>query len=100
MSSAVRLRYILKVFSAAVWVIILPITYAYTWENPTGLARSIKSWVGNGQSQPSLYIVAVIVYLSPNVLSILLFVFPFLRQFLESLDYKIVMLMMWWSQVL
>ncbi|KAM0946799.1 putative 1,3-beta-glucan synthase [Dioscorea sansibarensis] len=98
MSSAVRLRYILKVFSAAVWVIVLPITYAYTWENPTGLARSIKSWVGNGQSQPSLYIVAVIVYLSPNVLSVLLFIFPFLRQFLESLDYKIVMLMMWWSQ--
>ncbi|KAJ0968856.1 hypothetical protein J5N97_021733 [Dioscorea zingiberensis] len=98
MSSAVRLRYVLKVFSAAVWVIVLPITYAYTWENPTGLARTIKSWFGNGQSQPSLYIVAVIVYLLPNLLSALLFLFPFLRRFLDGSNYKIVMLMMWWSQ--
>ena len=99
MSFAVKLRYILKVVSAAAWVIILPVTYAYTWENPTGLARTIKSWVGNGQHQPSLYILAVVIYLSPNMLSALLFLFPFLRRSLESSNYRIVMLMMWWSQV-
>lgn len=100
MSFATKLRYILKVVSAAAWVIILPVTYAYTWENPTGLARTIKSWVGNGQHQPSLYILAVVIYLSPNMLSALLFLFPLIRRLLERSNYKIVMLMMWWSQVL
>ncbi|XP_020584055.1 callose synthase 3 [Phalaenopsis equestris] len=98
MSYAVKLRYILKVASSVVWVIILPVTYAYTWENPTGLARTIKGWLGNGQNQPSLYILAVVIYLSPNMLSALLFLFPVVRRFLESSHYKIVMLMMWWSQ--
>lgn len=100
MSFPVKLRYILKVISAAAWVIILSVTYAYSWKNPTGLARTIKSWLGDGQNQPSLYILAVVIYLSPNMLAALLFLFPFLRRFLERSNYKIITLMMWWSQVI
>ncbi|ONK73450.1 uncharacterized protein A4U43_C04F31620 [Asparagus officinalis] len=98
MSFAVKLRYVLKVISGAAWVIILPITYAYSSENPTGLSRTIKSWLGNGQNQPSLYILAVVIYLSPNMLGLLLFLFPLLRRFLERSNYKVITLMMWWSQ--
>lgn len=100
MSLPVKLRYILKVISAVAWVIILPVTYAYTLESPTGLGRIMKGWVGNGQSQPSIYYLAVVIYLSPNMLTALLFLFPSLRRYLESSNYKIIMLMMWWSQVL
>ncbi|XP_042004045.1 callose synthase 3-like [Salvia splendens] len=98
MSFHVKLRYILKVVSAAAWVVILPVTYAYTWENPPGFAQTIKSWFGNNKSSPSLFIMAVVIYLSPNMLAVTLFLFPFIRRFLESSNYKIVMLMMWWSQ--
>lgn len=94
----VKLRYILKAISSAAWVIILPVTYAYTWENPSGLAKTIQSWIGNGQSAPSLYILAVVIYLSPNMLAALLFLFPFLRRFLERSNYRIITFMMWWSQ--
>lgn len=99
MSFHVKLRYILKAVSAAAWVIILPVTYAYTWENPSGLAKTIQSWIGNRQSAPSLYILAVVIYLSPNMLAALLFLFPFIRRFLEGSDYRIITFMMWWSQV-
>ena len=99
MSFHVKLRYILKVVSAAAWVIVLPVTYAYTWENPPGFAQTIKSWFGNTSSSPSLFILAVVIYLSPNMLAAILFLFPFVRRFLESSHYKIVTLMMWWSQV-
>lgn len=99
MSFHVKLRYIFKVVSAAAWVIVLPVTYAYTWENPPGFAQTIKSWFGNNSSSPSLFILAVIMYLSPNMLAAILFLFPFIRRFLERSNYKIVMLMMWWSQV-
>lgn len=98
MSFAVKLRYILKVISAAAWVIILPVTYAFTWENPTGLGKTIKSWMGNGRHQPSLYILAVVLYLSPNMLSCSLFLFPIMRRWLESSNFRIIMLIMWWSQ--
>ncbi|WOL18911.1 callose synthase 3-like [Canna indica] len=98
MSSSVKLRYIFKVISAAAWVVILPVTYAYSWKNPTGLARTIRSWLGDGHNLPSLYYLAVAIYLSPNILSAVLFLFPFLRHFLERSNYKIITLIMWWSQ--
>jgi callose synthase len=99
MSLYVKLRYILKVISAAAWVILLSVTYAYTWDNPPGFAETIKSWFGSNSSAPSLFIVAVVVYLSPNLLAAIFFMFPFIRRYLERSNYRIVMLMMWWSQV-
>lgn len=99
MSFYVKLRYILKVISAAAWVIVLPVTYAYTWENPPPFAQAIRNWFGSNSDSPSLFILAVVIYLSPNMLAALLFLFPFVRRFLERSHYKIVMLMMWWSQV-
>jgi len=100
MSFHVKLRFILKVVSAAAWVVVLPVTYAYTWDDkPPGFAQTIKGWFGNGFSSPSLFILAVVIYLAPNMLAALLFLFPFIRRFLERSNYRIVMLMMWWSQV-
>ncbi|AQK80759.1 Putative glycosyl transferase family protein [Zea mays] len=98
MSFAVKLRYILKLICAAAWVVILPVTYAYTWENPTGLARTIKSWLGDGQNQPSLYILAIVIYMAPNIVASMLFLFPFMRRFLESSNVKVITIIMWWSQ--
>ncbi|KAJ0019964.1 hypothetical protein Pint_31297 [Pistacia integerrima] len=98
MSFHVKLRYILKLLSAAAWVIVLPVTYAYTWENPPGSAQTIKSWFGNSANSPSLFVLAVVIYLSPNMLAAVLFLFPFIRRFLERSNSRIIMLMMWWSQ--
>lgn len=100
MTFAVQLRYVLKVVSAAAWVIILPVTYAYTLNNPTGFARTIKGWFGDGQSQPSLYVVAVLIYLSPHFLSATLFIIPHLRIKLESSNFRLINVTMWWAQVM
>jgi len=99
MSMHAKLRYILKVVSGAAWVIVLSVTYAYTWDNPPGFAQSIQSWFGSNSHSPSMFILAVVVYLSPNMLAAILFLFPLIRRFLERSNYRIVMLMMWWSQV-
>ncbi|XP_016169715.2 callose synthase 3 [Arachis ipaensis] len=98
MSLHVKLRYICKVISAAAWVVVLPVTYAFSWKNPSGFAQTIKNWFGNGSGSPSLFILAIFLYLSPNILSALLFVFPFIRRYLERSNNGIVKLMMWWSQ--
>ena len=94
----VKLRYILKAVSAAAWVIVLPVTYAHSWKIPPGFAQTIKTF-GNSPGSPSLFILAVLIYLSPNMLSTVLSLFPFIRRYLERSNNKIVMLMMWWSQV-
>ncbi|KAL8241403.1 hypothetical protein R6Q59_014757 [Mikania micrantha] len=93
-----KLRYLLKVVSAAAWVVILPVTYAYSSRDPAGFAQTIKGWFGNSQGSPSLFILAVVIYLSPNMLGAVFFLFPFIRRYLESSDYRFMMLMMWWSQ--
>ncbi|KAF3976520.1 hypothetical protein CMV_000294 [Castanea mollissima] len=98
MSIYVKLRYILKAISAAAWVIVLPVAYAYSWKNPPGFAQTIKSWFGNSPSSPSLFILAVLIYLSPNMLCTVLFLFPFIRRYLERSNNIIVKLIMWWSQ--
>nr|XP_017246674.1 PREDICTED: callose synthase 2-like isoform X1 [Daucus carota subsp. sativus] len=98
MSMHVKLRYIFKAVSAAAWVIILPVTYAYSWKNSSGVAETMQNWFGTSQSSPPLFILAVFIYLSPNLLSALLFLFPFIRRRLERSEYKIVRLIMWWSQ--
>jgi callose synthase len=100
MSFARKLRYVLKLVSAAAWVVILPVTYAYSGGSPTALTRIIKGWLGNGQDQSSLYIMAVLIYLAPNMLAAMLFIFPFIRRNLESSNLKVVTFMMWWSQVI
>jgi callose synthase len=98
MSIYVKLRYILKAVSAAAWVIVLPVTHAYSWKNPPGFVQTIKSWFGNNPSSHSLFIFAVLIYFSQNMLSTVLFLFPFIRRFLERSNNKIVMLLMWWIQ--
>jgi callose synthase len=99
MSFHVKLRFIFKAVAAAIWVVLMPLTYAYSWKTPSGFAETIKNWFGGHQnSSPSFFIIVILIYLSPNMLSTLLFAFPFIRRYLERSDYKIVMLMMWWSQ--
>ncbi|XP_075650184.1 callose synthase 1-like [Castanea sativa] len=93
----VKLRYILKAVSAAAWLIVLPVTYAYSWKIPPGFAQTIKTF-GNSPGSPSLFILAVLIYLSPNMLSTVLSLFPFIRRHLERSNNKIVMLIMWWYE--
>ncbi|KAK1420284.1 hypothetical protein QVD17_21754 [Tagetes erecta] len=99
MSFDVQLRYVLKAITAAAWVVVLPIAYSYSWNHPSGLGETIKNWFGSGSSSPSLFILAVVIYLSPNILSGLLFLIPIIRRNLEKSDYRIVRFMMWWSQL-
>ncbi|XP_071742629.1 callose synthase 2-like [Rutidosis leptorrhynchoides] len=95
----VKLRYVLKTVTAAAWVIVLPVTYSYSLDNPSGFGETMKNWLGKGTSSSSLFIFAILVYLAPNMLSALLFLLPFLRRYLERSDYRIVRFIMWWSQL-
>ncbi|XP_077252429.1 callose synthase 7-like isoform X2 [Tasmannia lanceolata] len=90
-------RYLLKFAVAAAWVVVLPIGYSSSVQNPTGLVKYFSNWVGNWQSQ-SFYSFAIAIYLIPNILAVLLFMVPLLRKSMERSNWRIITLVMWWAQ--
>ncbi|MQL77133.1 hypothetical protein Taro_009522 [Colocasia esculenta] len=60
-------RYLLKLVMAAVWLIILPISYSSSMQNPTGLIKFFSNWFGNSK-QLSFYSFAIVIYMLPNIL--------------------------------
>jgi len=97
MKSREIVRYILKAVVAAAWVIILPACYVHTWENPTGLVKTVQNWA-SGWNFPSLYILAVVIYLLPNALAAVLFMFPMLKRYIERSNWCICTTLTWWQQ--
>lgn len=98
------LRNILKIILSLAWSIILPACYVHQNNNSFGwLLGNVKDVLGfldKFKGLPSLYIMAVVVYLLPNLLAALLFIFPMLRRWIENSDWLIVRFLLWWSQVL
>ncbi|KAL2342918.1 hypothetical protein Fmac_004203 [Flemingia macrophylla] len=93
------LRNILKVFVSLFWVIILPLFYVHSFNGaPEGL-KQLLSFFKQIKSIPPLYMLAVALYLVPNLLAAILFLFPMLRRWIENSDWLIVRLFLWWSQI-
>lgn len=91
------IRFFLKFLVASMWLVVLPIGYSSSVQNPSGLVRSFSNWVGNWQSQ-SFYSLAVIIYLLPNIFSALFFVVPPLRKSVERSNWHFITLLLWWAQ--
>ncbi|KAL3502930.1 hypothetical protein ACH5RR_037379 [Cinchona calisaya] len=91
------LRYLLKFAVAAFWVVVMPVAYSRSVDNPTGLVRFFSSLGGSWLYQ-SLYNYCVAIYLIPNILAAVLFLVPYLRKTLERSNSYVVILLMWWAQ--
>ncbi|XP_076925795.1 callose synthase 5-like [Bidens hawaiensis] len=94
-------RSILKIITSLAWSITLPLCYIHQNDNislPFGKVEDILSSLNQFQQIPSLYLMAVALYLLPNLLSAALFIFPMLRRWIESSDWLIVRFFLWWSQ--
>ncbi|RCV25733.1 hypothetical protein SETIT_5G189100v2 [Setaria italica] len=92
-----RMRCILKFAAAIAWLIILPITYSGSIQNPTGLVKFFSNWIGNLQNE-SIYNFAVALYMLPNILSALFFIFLPIRGVLERSNSRIIRFLLWWTQ--
>uniref|UniRef100_A0A0E0JJS1 1,3-beta-glucan synthase n=1 Tax=Oryza punctata TaxID=4537 RepID=A0A0E0JJS1_ORYPU len=90
-------RYLLKFFVAIAWIIILPLAYSSSIRNPSGAGKLLNSWVGNWHN-PSVYNVAIIIYIVPDILAAFLFLLPQLQNIMERSNWRVVGLLMWWIQ--
>ncbi|XP_075498052.1 callose synthase 7 isoform X4 [Primulina tabacum] len=91
------LRYLLKFIVAAFWLVVMPVTYSRSFQNPTGLLKFFNNLGADWQGH-SLYYYCVAIYLIPNLLAAFLFLFPFLRRSMERSDWRIIIMLMWWAQ--
>ncbi|KAI4364325.1 hypothetical protein MLD38_020433 [Melastoma candidum] len=92
------LRNILKTIVSLAWLVILPLCYLQSNSVAPQELKRILSFLPQVNGIPPLYIMAVGVYLLPNVLGAVLFIFPMLRRWIENSDWYIVRLLLWWSQ--
>ncbi|KAG0490997.1 hypothetical protein HPP92_007860 [Vanilla planifolia] len=90
-------RYLLKFVVATAWVIIFPISYSRSVQNPTGLIKFFSNWASNWQGQP-IFNFAVVIYMIPNIVAALLFMVPPLRRVMERSNWRVIILLMWWAQ--
>ncbi|RHN69933.1 putative 1,3-beta-glucan synthase [Medicago truncatula] len=92
------LRNVLKVIVSLLWVIVLQIFYVHSFDGAPEFIRKLLSFVHQMKGIPPYYVLAVAVYLIPNVLAALLFLFPMLRRWIENSDWHIFRLLLWWQQ--
>ncbi|KAL8147544.1 callose synthase 7-like [Apium graveolens] len=90
-------RYLIKFCVAAFWVALLSISYARSFQNPTGIIKFFSTLGGNWRDQ-SFFSYCVVIYLIPNFLAVLLFVLPPVRRSMERSNWRIISLLMWWAQ--
>lgn len=95
------LRNILKIIVSLAWVVILPMFYVHSFKGAApAQIRDMLSFLKQINGVPPLYILAVAVYLLPNLLVAALFILPMLRRWIENSDWHIIRFLLWWSQVL
>ncbi|XP_009112237.1 callose synthase 5 [Brassica rapa] len=92
------LRNILKIVVSLAWCVVLPLCYAQSVSFAPGMLKQWLSFLPRVKGVPPLYILAVALYLLPNVLAAIMFSFPMLRRWIENSDWHIIRLLLWWSQ--
>ncbi|CAH8375109.1 unnamed protein product [Eruca vesicaria subsp. sativa] len=92
------LRTILKIIVSLAWCVVLPLCYAQSVSFAPGVLKQWLAFLPRVKGVPPLYILAVALYLLPNVLTAIMFIFPMLRRWIENSDWHIIRLLLWWSQ--
>ncbi|GMJ08614.1 callose synthase 5, ARABIDOPSIS THALIANA GLUCAN SYNTHASE-LIKE 2, GLUCAN SYNTHASE-LIKE 2 [Hibiscus trionum] len=92
------LRNVLKIIVSIAWVIILPLFFVREFSFVPENVKDMLSFLNKVKGINPLYVMACGLYLVPNVLAAVLFIFPMLRRWIENSDWHIIRLLMWWSQ--
>ncbi|KAK8617392.1 hypothetical protein V6N13_080308 [Hibiscus sabdariffa] len=87
-------RMVLKLVVAAGWIVIFAVSYARIW-----LQRNHdRRWSAEADNRVSFFLLVAGVFVLPEVLALVLFVLPWIRNFIEETNWKIFYLLTWWFQ--
>ncbi|KAF2297721.1 hypothetical protein GH714_002433 [Hevea brasiliensis] len=86
------LRMVLKSVVALTWTIVFGVFYARIWS----AKNSAGFWSDEANSRIVTFLEAVFVFVIPELLALLFFVLPWIRNALEELDWRILYVSTWW----
>lgn len=92
-------RNILKILVSLAWAIALPLFYIQSRPEISIPVKYLDKWLPEVKGIRPLYVMAVMLYMLPNLLAGILFIFPMTRRWIENSDGHIIRLLLWWSQV-
>ncbi|XP_072086869.1 callose synthase 11 [Arachis hypogaea] len=85
-------RMVLKGMAAITWTVLFSVFYAMIW-----IAKgSNRDWPDEANQRIITFLKAVLFFLIPELLALVLFIVPWLRNFIEELDWSIVYFLTWW----
>ncbi|KAF5741509.1 Callose synthase 12 [Tripterygium wilfordii] len=87
-------RMVSKTIVAACWIVIFTVFYVRIWTQQD----KDGEWSREADKRIVNFLVVACVFILPEVLALALFVIPFVRNFLESTNWKVFYLLIWWFQ--
>lgn len=87
-------RMVLKTVVAAVWVIVFGVMYGRMWAQ----RNDDRRWSGAANRRVVMFLEVAVVFLAPEILALVLFVLPWIRNFLENTNWRIFYMLSWWFQ--
>ena len=88
------LRMVLKCIVSATWSFIFGILYSQIWDQ----RKRDRGWSRGANSKIITFLQVGGVFILPEVLSLLLFLLPWVQNFLEKSNWKILYVLTWWFQ--
>ncbi|GAY34506.1 hypothetical protein CUMW_011850 [Citrus unshiu] len=85
-------RMVLKSVVALTWTVVFGVLYGRIWSQKNADGR----WSYEANQRIIAFLKAVLVFIMPELLSIVLFVLPWIRNWIEELDWPIVYMLTWW----
>ncbi|KAG6506231.1 hypothetical protein ZIOFF_031553 [Zingiber officinale] len=87
-------RMVLKIFVAASWTVAFTILYSRMWKQ----RNQDRVWSTAANRRLMNILEAAAVFILPELLAIVLFIIPWLRNFIEKTNWRILYVLTWWFQ--
>lgn len=87
-------RMVLKSLVAMAWIIVFAVFYARIWSQK----NSDRRWSDEAKRRIISFLQAVLVFVIPELLALALFILPWVRNWLEKTNWRVLYLLTWWFQ--
>ncbi|KAJ3695240.1 hypothetical protein LUZ60_000617 [Juncus effusus] len=86
------IRMVLKILVACAWTIVFSVLYARMWDQ----RNRDRRWSYTANQRVLNFLEASGVFIIPQVLALILFIVPWVRNLIEMTNWRILYLVMWW----
>lgn len=90
----VGVRMLLKVVVSAIWIVVFIVFYVKIWNQ----RNDDRRWSAAANRKLLTFLEVCLVFLAPEILAVALFIVPWIRNFLENSNWRIVYMFTWWFQ--